>query len=212
MLESPVTAAIIGITAVTSILAFANRDLFDRMKFNPYAAKHSRQYWRFFSYGLLHADWIHLLINMMVLWSFGEVVELSYKIVFDVRASLMYLLLYIGGIMLSVLPSFGKHKNNPYYNAVGASGAVSAVVFASILFAPAGKIYMFFIPVGIPAFIFGILYLVYSYIMAKRGRGNIGHDAHFWGAVYGVVFTIIAKPEIAVYFWQTISGYLGIKH
>jgi membrane associated rhomboid family serine protease len=98
--------------------------------------------------------------------------------------------------MLSVLPSFGKYKNDPGYNAVGASGAVSAVVFASILFVPLGKIYLFFIPIGIPAFIFGGLYLIYSAYMAKRGGDNIGHDAHFWGALFGFVYTIAIKPKV----------------
>lgn len=209
MVSNPLTLAIVGITAVTSIIAFSNRDAFDRMKFNPFSVKHSKQYWRFFTYGLLHADWIHLFINMMVLWSFGGVIEQAYSLIFGIKWILMYLLLYVGGIMLSVLPSFGKHKNDPLYNAVGASGAVSAVVFSSILFAPLGSIRFFFIPIDIPAFIFGALYLVYSYIMARRGKGNIGHDAHFWGAVYGILFTIISKPVVAQYFWSQIKDFFN---
>ena len=210
MFSNPLTLAIIGITAVTSLIAFSNRELFDRMKFNPFAAKHSRQYWRFFTYALLHADWMHLIINMWVLWSFGRVVEGAYSSNFGQKWVLMYLLLYIGGVMMSVLPSFGKHKNNPAYNAVGASGAVSAVVFASILFLPTGTIRLFPIPIGIPAFVFGVLYLVYSWYMGKRGRGNIGHDAHFWGAIFGIVFTIVSKPRVALYFWSQVSGLLGL--
>ena len=209
LIENPVTLVIVCATALTSVIAFSNRDLFDKWKFNPYQAKHSRQYWRFFTYGLLHADFIHLFINMFVLWSFGAVVEQYYGELFHQKWILMYLLLYIGGIMLSVLPSFGKHKNDPAYNAVGASGAVSAVVFASILLYPTGKIFLFFIPIGIPAFIFGFLYLIYSWIMAKRGRGNIGHDAHFWGAIFGVLFTIASKPIVAKYFWLQIMNFFS---
>ena len=98
--------------------------------------------------------------------------------------------------MFSVLASFGKHKDDFGYNAVGASGAVSAVVFASIIFYPTGKIFLFFIPIGIPAFIFGIIYLVYSAYMANRNVGNIGHDAHFWGAIFGAMFTVTLKPTL----------------
>ena len=112
--------------------------------------------------------------------------------------------------MLSVLPSFGKHKDDPAYNAVGASGAVSAVVFASILFVPLGKIYLFFVPIGIPAFIFGGLYLIYSAYMAKRAKDNIGHDAHFWGALFGIVFTIALKPKIFLYFIDQIARFIGL--
>ena len=111
---------------------------------------------------------------------------------------------------MSVLPSFGKHKNDPYYNAVGASGAVSAVVFASILFNPTNKITIFPVPIGIPSFIFGILYLIYSAYMGKRGKDNIGHDAHFWGAVYGVVFTIALEPRVGLFFIHEIRTFLGL--
>ena len=152
---------------------------------------------------------MHLFINMFVLYSFGKVVIDYYVAIFGLKGYYYFVLLYIGAIMLSVLPSFGKHKNDPGYNAVGASGAVSAVVFASILFVSLGKIYLFFIPIGIPAFIFGGLYLYYSAYMAKRGGDNIGHDAHFWGALFGIVYTIALKPKIFLYFIDQIGGFLG---
>jgi membrane associated rhomboid family serine protease len=148
---------------------------------------------------------MHLLINMFVLFSFGRVVEVYYKELFEVKGAFYYILLYVGAIAISVLPSFGKHKDDPGYNAVGASGAVSAVVFASILFEPLAKIYLFFIPIGIPAAIFGVLYLIYSAYMGKRGKDNIGHDAHFGGAIFGIVFTICLKPKIVLYFIGQIS-------
>lgn len=204
------TISIIGITVISSIVGFSKEDFFHKWKFNPYQVKYRKQYWRFFTYGLLHAGWLHLFINMFVLWSFGRVVEDAYAYVFGGKWVLMYLLLYIGAVILSVMPSFGKHKNNPAYSAVGASGAVSAVVFASIIFSPLGKIYLFFIPIGIPAFIFGFIYLLYSWFAARRGKSNIGHDAHFWGAIYGVAFTIIAKPSVAIYFWEQVSSFFGI--
>ncbi|MCK9613135.1 MAG: rhomboid family intramembrane serine protease [Bacteroidales bacterium] len=201
---------IIAITSVVSIIAMQNHEWFYRLRFNPYLALTSKQWYRFITYGLIHAGWMHLLINMFVLYSFGDVVLQYYVYLFEAKGYYYFALLYVGAIMISVLPSFGKHKNNPYYNAVGASGAVSAVVFASILFAPMGKIYLFFIPFGIPAFIFGVLYLIYSAVMAKRGKDNIGHDAHFWGAVFGIIFTIILKPAIALYFFDQVKTFFGM--
>jgi len=201
---------IIAITVVISIIAMTNADMFYRLKFNPYLALHSKQWYRFFTYALVHAGWMHLFINMFVLYSFGDVVIQAYTGLFGVKGYYYYALLYIGAVMISVLPSFGKHKNDPLYNAVGASGAVSAVVFASILFMPTGKITIFPIPFGVPAFIFGILYLIYSAYMGKRGKDNIGHDAHFWGAVFGILFTIAIKPRIAVYFVEQVRMYFGL--
>ncbi len=200
---------IIVITSIISIIAFTNADLFYRFRFNPFLVKHSKQWHRFFTYALLHAGAMHLIINMFVLYSFGEVVIKAYTSLFGIRGYYYFALLYIGSVMMSVLPSFGKHKDDPGYNAVGASGAVSAVVFASILFVPTGRITIFPIPFGIPAFIFGILYLVYSAYMSKRGKDNIGHDAHFWGAVFGVIYTIAIKPRIFLYFIDQIKTFLN---
>ncbi len=201
---------IIGITVLISFLAMSNGDLMFRLRFNPYLALHSKQYYRFFTYGLVHAGWMHLGVNMYVLYSFGNMVLATYVDLFDAKGYYYFGLLYVGAILMSVLPSFGKHKNDPYYNAVGASGAVSAVVFASILFMPLGKISLMFIPIGIPSFIFGILYLIYSAYMGKRGKDNIGHDAHFWGTVYGVVFTIALEPRVGAYFIYQVRTFLGM--
>jgi membrane associated rhomboid family serine protease len=200
---------IIILTVVISIVSLYNSEVFYRLKFNPFLALHSGQWYRFFTYGFVHAGWMHLFINMFVLYSFGNIVIECYVGIFGLKGYYYFVLLYIGAIMLSTLPSYGKHKNDPAYNAVGASGAVSAVVFASILFVPLGRIYMYFIPIGIPAFIFGGLYLIYSAYMSRRGQDNIGHDAHFWGALYGIVFTIALKPKIVFYFTDQIMGFFG---
>jgi membrane associated rhomboid family serine protease len=176
------------------------------MKFNAYAIRHQGQGWRFLSYGLIHADWVHLFINMFVLYSFGKAVIEAYRYYFDLKGYLFYLLLYIGGIGFSVLFDYGKHKDDPNYNAVGASGAVSAVLFASILVFPTGSVYLFPIPFPLPSVVFGVIYLVYSAVMARRGTGNIGHNAHFWGAIFGLVFTIALKPLLAVSFLKQIMN------
>jgi membrane associated rhomboid family serine protease len=201
-----VTLIIIAVTVIVSLLAFNNREIFRRLAFNAYDIKHFKNSYRFLSYALIHADWIHLLVNMMVLYSFGRVVEQYYEIIFGVKGILYFILLYVGGTALSTLPSYGKHKDDYTYTAVGASGAVSAVVFASILFDPLSKIYIFLIPIGIPSIVFGILYLVYSAYMGKKNIDNVGHDAHFWGAVFGFVFTIILKPELIVRLFSILSN------
>jgi len=187
---------IIAITAIISILAFKNRLLFDRLKFNAYQIKHRKEGWRFVSYAMVHAGWLHLLINMWVLYWFGQIVEKQFRTSFGLKGFVYYLLLYLGGVLFAVLFDFGKQKDNIYYNAVGASGAVSAVVFSSILIYPMGSLYLFPIPFAIPAWLFGILYLLYSAYMQKNVRDNVGHSAHFWGAIFGIVFTLIVIPSV----------------
>lgn len=199
-----VSLVIIIITAIVSIMAFNNGELFDKLRFNAYFIKHSKEGYRFLSYGLIHADWMHLIVNMYVLYAFSGIVESKYAEFFGVKGSFYFILLYIAAIAISTLPSFGKHKDNVYYNAVGASGAVSAVLFASILLFPNGGIGLLFIPGKIPSYLFGVIYLVYSAVMSKRGRDNIGHDAHFWGAVFGFTFTIALKPVLFIEFINKI--------
>jgi len=204
------TIIIIIITVIVSILALTNAEVFSKLRFNPYTIKNfSNQWYRFFSYGVIHASWMHLAINMFVLYSFGGLVEAYYGFYFGLKAHFLFLLLYIGAIFTSVIFSFEKNKNNIAYNAVGASGAVSAIVFASILFNPTMKIYLFFIPIGIPAVIFGVIYLIYSAYMSKKNVDNIGHDAHFFGALFGIVFTIILKPKLVMMFIEQVSAYFS---
>ena len=200
------TIFIIIITAIISIWAFNNREVFDKLIFNAYEIKHKKEGWRFFSYALIHDGWSHLIINMLVLYSFGDVVEIFFKFHFGAKSYIYFLVLYIGGIIFSILFDFRKNKDNVYYNAVGASGAVSAIVFSSIILYPGGSIYLFFIPIPIPSAIFGILYLVYSAYMGKRAKDNVGHNAHFWGAIFGVIFTIILKPKLLLIFLEQITN------
>ncbi len=201
-----VTIIIIAITVLVSLLAFNNHEIFRRLAFNAYDIKYFKNSYRFLSYALIHADWIHLFINMMVLYSFGRIVEQYYEMLFGVKGILYFILLYVGGTALSTLPSYGKHKDDYSYTAVGASGAVSAVLFTYILFDPLGKLTLFPIPIGIPAIIFGVLYLIYSAYMGKKNIDNVGHDAHFWGAIFGFVFTIVLKPELIVRLFSILSN------
>ena len=199
-----ITIIIIVISAVVSISVFRNRDLFFRLRFDPYIVQERNEFWRFLTYGFVHADWVHLFVNMFVLYSFGRAVESYFGQIFPLP-SFLFILLYIGGLLASVIPSFFKNKENPYYASVGASGAVSAVVFSSMIFNPLAPLYIFPIPFEIPAIIFGILYLIYSAYASKKANDNIGHDAHFWGAIFGVVFTIACKPTLVLHFFNVIS-------
>ncbi len=197
---------IIAATAIVSIMAFNNYHLFERLKFNAYRIKHNKESWRFFSYALVHAGWGHLLVNMFVLWSFGNLVENYFSAVYGLKGEFYFILLYVAGTIFSTLMDYYKNKNNFNYNAVGASGAVSAIVFASILIHPEGSIFVFPIPIPIPSWLFGIFYLVYSAYMAKKGNDHIGHTAHFWGAVVGIVFMILFAPQTFTSFLNYFFG------
>lgn len=203
------TYLIIAITVLISVICFGNNNLFRKLTYSPFGIKYNKEGYRFFSYALVHADIVHLLINMFVLYSFGNVVEYFYFEFFGLKGYLYFALLYIGGIVLSVTPAYGKYKDNPAYSAVGASGAVSAVVFASIILNPLAPIGILFIPFSIPAIIFGTLYLVYSAYMTGKAVDNVGHDAHFWGAVFGILFTFALKPAFIGNFYHTIANALS---
>ncbi|MBN8702429.1 MAG: rhomboid family intramembrane serine protease [Bacteroidetes bacterium] len=201
-----ITYIIIGITILASILAFQDRAIFSKYLFNPFVINEQKQVYRFLTHAFIHADWMHLIMNMLVLYSFGQTLETVYfPAVFELpKASMYYVFLYLLAILVSALPSFEKNKHNSYYSSVGASGAVSAVVFSCILIDPTQKIIFLFLPFPIPAVVFGLLYLVYSWYMSKKGTDNIGHDAHFWGAVFGFVYTLLLKPSLFLSFvYQT---------
>lgn len=205
-----ISIVIILITVATSLLAFRDHSIFEKLKFNAYAIKHQNQWYRGFSYGLIHADIPHLAINMFVLYSFGDAVLFLFNEIFEAHTTLYFLLLYIGGLGFSTLYDLYKYNETPSYNAVGASGAVSAIVFASILKYPLGKISLLFIPIGIPSFIFGGLYLLYSAYMSKKNTDNVGHNAHFWGAIYGFILPIILKPTLFSNFINQVTEYFNL--
>lgn len=190
-----ITWIIIGITAVVSYMAFQNPALMDKLQFNAAMIIHRKQYYRIISHAFIHVGWMHLAVNMLVLYFFGRNVESYFGYFFGNKATFFYLVLYIGGILVSNAWSLIRHKNDYYYNAVGASGAVSAVLFAFIFLDPWELLYLFAV-IPIPGIIFGVGYLIYSYQMGKRKADNVAHDAHFLGAVFGFIFPIILKPEL----------------
>jgi membrane associated rhomboid family serine protease len=194
-----ITLRIVVITAIISIQAFNNAGFMQKLIFTPYAINQKKEWYRFLSSGFLHGDWIHLLLNMFVLFSFGSAVQKYYAYFFGSAGNYLFILLYLSSIVAANASTYYAHKNNPGYNGLGASGAVSAVVFASILFQPTAKIYLYGL-IGIPGYIAGIAYLVYSQYSSKNSQDNINHEAHFYGAVYGVVFTLVFKPSVFKYF------------
>jgi len=194
-----ITLIIIIITCITSISAFANNKVYEDLIFYPPAVTHSRQWYRFFSCGLIHADYLHLGFNMYALYLFGSGVEHWFENIFAEKGRLFYLLLYISSLFFCLLPTYSRHKEDSHYRSLGASGAVSAVIFASILLEPTRGMGIFPIPFYIPGFIFGFLYLGISSYLDKRGGGNINHSAHIWGALYGMAFLIVAAAAFSGY-------------
>jgi membrane associated rhomboid family serine protease len=186
-------------------LAFRNEALMDHLKFNAAHIKASNEWYRFLSYGMVHADYLHLGVNMYVLYAFGKWVVYDFNWMFDQLANLMFVVLYFTALAVSVVPSYFKNKNNLFYNAVGASGAISAVVYVSIILNPLSSISFIFIPISFPAWIWGALYLIYSMIMSKKGNTLIGHSAHFWGAVYGLLFILVTKPQVYILFFDKLT-------
>ena|ERR1700743_2356513 len=194
---APVASAIFAITIAISLLAFSNDTLYDKMILHPYDVSRGKKLYTLITSGFIHADYMHLFFNMFSYFFFA----------FQLEATLghwQFALLYIVSMVLSDLPSVAKHKNDLWYRSLGASGAISAVVFGYIMFNPLNSMYLMLIPIPIPAIIFGVLYLVYCSYASKRGQGNINHDAHLFGALSGVMITVILVPQVVPYFFHTI--------
>lgn len=202
-----ITLIIIIVTVAVSLLANGKPELYSKLLFNPYQVFHRKEWYRIFTHGLIHDrnNIFHLGFNMYVLYSFGNAVESILINHLNGLGIIYYLIIYIGGMAVATLPSLIKHKDNYHYNSVGASGAVSAVLFATIAFVPfSGGIGIMFIPISIPPLVFGVLYLAYEYYMQKRGGTNIAHDAHIWGAVFGFLFTLVFVPDVFMNFLSQV--------
>ena len=193
-----ITLIIIAVTCLVSFPAFGNEPSRDRLLFWPYYISGYREYHRFITAGFVHADVTHLLFNMISLYSFGTAVEeYMFPYLFERLSTPIYILLYFSALAFSSVPDFFKHRHDVSYRALGASGAVSAVIFSAITIRPDMPIRFFFIPIDIPGYIFGLLFLGFSYYLAKKGSDNIGHNAHFWGSVYGIFFTWLAAKLLS---------------
>lgn len=205
-----VTFILIIITVGISVYAWSNPEFMAKWIFHPVSIAKHNEYYRFITSGFLHADWGHLFFNMFSFYMFASYVEQNFKEVHDKNMGiLLFLLVYIGGIIVADIYTFIKEKGNYAYRGLGASGGVSAIIFSSILLNPLNNIYLIFIPIGIPGFLFGVLYLMYCYFQAKRMGDNINHDAHFYGALYGFVLTIFLIPGSLLDFFEQVKGWNG---
>lgn len=198
-----ITYTIIAINVILSLIAFQNDNLFRKLEYSPYLVVHNKEQYRIFTHAFIHGDYGHLLINMFVLYQFGRHVESGFSHYFGVKGILYYIVLYLGGIIAASIPAIQKNKDNPLYSAIGASGAVSAVLFSFILMNPTAMLGLFLI-IPMPAFLVGILYLIYEKKMNDR-NDRIAHDAHYWGAIFGFGATLIFKPAFGLEFLADIQ-------
>ncbi len=198
-----ITLIIIIVTVIVSIAGFRSNKVIDDLIFYPPAITEKKQYYRFITCGFIHADIAHLFFNMYAFYLFGNITEEIFSAIFGNYGKLLYVIMYVLALVACLIPSYQKNRNNPNYRSLGASGAVSAVVFAYIMFNPLGGVGLIFIPVFIPGFLFGIIYLLVSYFLDKKGAGTINHSAHIWGALFGIIFLIVTSQ---------FSGYPVLEH
>ncbi len=205
-MEFSVAIGLLVVTVAISVMAWRNAALMDRLHFHPFSIINRKRWWQLWTYGFVHADGFHLFVNAYVLFLFGPHVEEVLELYKPGLGGILFLALYLGGLAGAVLPALEREKAHPGYAAVGASGAISALLFSSILFEPLNSFYLMFIPIPIPAWIFGLLYLLFEYSMARRGGSTIGHDAHLFGALTGMLITLLIEPSALSQCWQAITG------
>jgi len=210
-----ITLIITIITVAISILAMYNEPLMDKLIFNPYTVQRKNEWYRFISSGFIHADFMHLAFNMFSFYIFSDYVEQFFSMIFGAQGLALYIILYISSLAVCLIPTFLKHKHQYHYNSLGASGAVSAIVFVGIFLQPTIQIGFFIIPPIIPGFIFGPIYLAITAYLSKKGQSGINHSAHLWGSIYGIVFLIITAKFLGNYdavglFIDQVRAYLHL--
>ncbi len=192
------TLILIGVTVLVSWQAFERRPLMERLILWPPAIERKKQFDRLLTHGFVHADWQHLLFNMLTLFFFGRAIEPLFA---QYLGPLGFALFYLSAVVVAILPTYLRHRHDPSYRSLGASGGVSAVLFASILLQPWMLI---FIPIPIPAVLYGIGYVAYSFWMDRNGGDNVNHSAHLSGAIYGVLFMLLMEPRVGGHFMQAL--------
>lgn len=204
------TYILIAFTAIISITAFRNQEWFSKLQFNAYQVYHRKEVHRLLTHGFLHANWTHLIVNMLVLYFFGPIVEklMRYYLSDAMQgwSMLVYMFFYFAAIIVATLVSLYKNKDNVWYNSVGASGAVSAVIFFYIFFNPWEKIYFYGI-LPVPGIIMGVLYLIYGHYMSRKGTDNVNHDAHIVGALFGFIFPLFINYHLISVFVDKLLSF-----
>ncbi|GHA70481.1 rhomboid family intramembrane serine protease [Cognatilysobacter bugurensis] len=195
------TLIVIAVTVLVSWLAFQRPRLLERLILWPPAIDKKRQYDRLVTHGFIHADWQHLLFNMITLFFFGQTIEPLFA---DYMGPLGFVLFYLSAIVVAILPTYLRHRHDPSYRSLGASGGVSAVLFAFILLKPWSLIFVFFLPV--PAIVYAVAYVGYSFYAERLGHDNVNHSAHLSGAAYGVLFMLLMDPGVGGTFVRELTN------
>jgi membrane associated rhomboid family serine protease len=208
-MEITVTLVLVVVTVAISIWGWNNSSIMGRWIFNPYSTHHHREYYRMIASGFLHKDYIHLIFNMFVLFMFGNYVEQTLDVYFGpVTGKILFLALYLLGIIISDIPTLIKHKDHRHYNALGASGGVSSVLFSFVILYPLEELCLYGIPLlCFPGILWAALYVIYSIYMGKKGGDNINHDAHLYGGLFGIVFTFIVVPNAFEGFFAQLAEF-----
>lgn len=205
--KSPVSFSLISITVFISVFAFSNNQFKEKGVFSPFEYHKNKKWWLLITHGFLHADFFHLFFNVYVLYIFGPSIESYFNISSDI-GSFYFISFYLGGMVFATLPSIIRHNNNPMYKSLGASGAISAVVFAYILIFPLDELGLLIIPgLWLPGFVFGALYLIAEHFLSKKQYSNIAHDAHISGSIFGMLFIIIYDFNNLINFFRSVGNY-----
>ncbi|WP_018861500.1 MULTISPECIES: rhomboid family intramembrane serine protease [unclassified Thioalkalivibrio] len=198
-----ITLFIIAGTVAASVWAWQRPRVMERMIYWPPAVARG-EYWRLVTHGFIHADGTHLAFNMITLFFFGMAME---RVLVPAIGVLGFVAFYLAGIVLAILPTHLRHRDNRFYRSLGASGAVSAVLFAYILLQPWSMLFVFFIPM--PAIVFAAAYVAYSFWAQRQARDNVNHSAHLWGGAWGVGFMLLLEPALFGRFFQELLSPLG---
>ena len=207
MQQIPLSYIIIGLTTVVSIAGFSKPELNQKLLMNPYRLSRTGEYYRFLTSGFVHGGYMHLIFNMFTFFFFATNLE---NMLVNLKGSFVgsawFLLIYLGGIVISDLPTFRQYKDLPHYSSLGASGGVSAVLLASVLYNPLNNICLYGF-LCLPGFILAAMYLVYSYVQSKESKDNINHSAHFYGALFGFALAAAAYPASVRLFFEEIMSW-----
>lgn len=199
-----VTLILVIVTSILTLYAWNNQQIQSKWMFNPYTVNRNREYHRFLTSGFIHGSWLHLIFNMFVLYMFGKNIEYVFQYIFGDLGLVLYVFMYLAAIVVSEIPTYLKNKDNPGYNSLGASGGTAAILFSYILFDPTQSLCLYGL-LCFPGVMWGALYIVYSVYMGKKQKDNINHDAHLWGGLFGIGFTILVYPNVVITFFQQLT-------